>query len=174
VGSLTSYVEFVKQQARFHESRAKRKDIASAPERQRLHLETAKKFNSLAADLELGQQALDTVAAQKQEGSSPRQLSLLPEDIKDLPEELLQQLSISEGDRTEFLIFSLVERAGGVLSLDKILIELWKKTGEIHKREKLTSRLYRMTNKGTLFNVSGKKGAYSTRELTEDEIAKLN
>ena len=63
--------------------------------------------------------------------------------------------------------------SGGVLSLDKLLIGLYKKTGEIHKRQALVSRLYRMSQKGVVFGVANKKGFYATRELSDEEIEKL-
>jgi hypothetical protein len=72
------------------------------------------------------------------------------EDIEGLPPELMQELSISDADRLEFTIVGIINEAGGLMSLDKIIIGLYKKSGEIHKRSTLTSRLYRMIQKNLI------------------------
>ncbi len=100
-------------------------------------------------------------------------MSLTLEDVEGLPSELMQELSISDSDKLDFAIESIMNEAGGVLSLDKILIGLWKKTGEIHKRGNLTSRLYRMRQKGTIHAVPNKSGYYSTRPLSEQDVRRL-
>jgi hypothetical protein len=41
------------------------------------------------------------------------------------------------------------------------------------KRSTLTSRAYRMVQKGNLFSVPTKKGVYSTHELTEDQVSQI-
>jgi hypothetical protein len=112
--------------------------------RQKLHKDTHTKFESLLEDLEEADRILD-------EGISPRRLredafklSLTPKDIEGLPEEVLKELSISEGDKAEFAILEILEEAGGILSLDQIIVNLWRKTEEAHKRPALISRLYRM------------------------------
>ena len=106
--------------------------------------------------------------------SSPRSLALSPEDIEGLPPELIEELSISDSDMADFAILSAVDEAGGVVSLDKLLILMFKKTGEIHKRAALNSRIYRMVQKGTMFAVPGRKGVYSTRELSEEEASAIS
>lgn len=80
------------------------------------------------------------------------------EEIKDLPEELLKELSISKG--LERTILDILNDAGGAMSLDQILIALYKKTNQIHTRNKMNSFLYRMLKKGWLYSVPGKKGIY--------------
>jgi hypothetical protein len=60
-----------------------------------------------------------------------------------------------------------------LLSLDKLIIGLYKKTAEIHKRSTLTSRLYRMIQKGLIYSVPYRKGIYSTQELSEDDVKGL-
>jgi hypothetical protein len=58
---------------------------------------------------------------------------------------------------------------GGVLPLNKILIGLYRKTGVTHKRPALTSRLYRMVERGRLYNVPEQKGVYSITSINADE-----
>jgi len=67
----------------------------------------------------------------------------------------------------------MVEEAGGVLSLDRILIGIFKETGEIHKRDNLNQRIYRMTKRGDLYAVPSKKGVYSNYEISEEQAASL-
>jgi hypothetical protein len=67
----------------------------------------------------------------------------------------------------------MIAQDGGVLSLDKIMVELYRRTREIPKRTTITSRLYRMAQKGMIYNVPGKKGIYSTYEMTEQDAKKM-
>lgn len=90
---------------------------------------------------------------------------LTPVDVEGLPPELLKELNISESDQSEFDIVSLVKRNGGIMSLDHILIALYRETGVIHKRNLLTSKLYRMAKKELLYNVPGKRGVYSIEPM---------
>ena len=105
--------------------------------------------------------------------SAQKRIQLTYEDVQGLPEELVKELNISDTDRQEMIIEHIIAASGGVLSLDKILIELYRRTGEIHKRNTLTSRLYRMAQRGTIYNVIGKKGVYSTYEISETDAKKM-
>ena len=86
---------------------------------------------------------------------------------------MLNELSISEGDKAEFAILGLIEEAGGIISLDRLIVGLWKKTGELHKRQSLISRLYRMGQKDMVFSVPGKKGVYANWPMSEGDIQRL-
>ncbi len=59
------------------------------------------------------------------------------------------------------------------MSLDKIMLALYERTKEFPRRTTITSRLYRMALRGMIFNVPGKKGIYSTYELTEADAKKM-
>ena len=100
-------------------------------------------------------------------------LSLSAEEVEGLPDEVLNELSISEGDKAEFAILGLIDEAGGIISLDKLIVGLWKKTGELHKRQSLISRLYRMGQKDMVFSVPGKKGVYANWPMSEGDIQRL-
>jgi hypothetical protein len=170
---LDSYLSFVKEQQGLHEKLARK--FADQVWRQDLHIGTAAKFSSLAEDLILAQKQLDNFSEQASSRAirSLDKLSLTPEDLEGLPEDLIKELSVSDADKLEFQIIGLVNDAGGVLSLDKILIGVWRKTGEVFKRPLMTSRLYRMVQKGQLFPVPGRKGIYSTEEISEAEANKM-
>lgn len=117
-------------------------------------------------ELEAEIERLSTLNGQRSNGrkTSLDNLEVHPKDLEGLPDELIAQLSISESDREEFELLALIEAAGGTMSLDQILIGLYKKRGEIYERVKLNQRLYRMATKGALYSVPGRKGWYSIYE----------
>jgi hypothetical protein len=165
---LEKHLAFVNEQTAFHQKMAER--FADNSFRQKLHNTTKEKFEALAKDLVEADKMLD----RPEQLAPPRlvRLSLTPEDLEGLPEELLSELSI-DSDKTEFAILSLIDESGGVISLDQLLVGLFRKTKEVHKRQTLTSRLYRMAQNKLVFNVPNKKGVYSTRPLTEEEFLKI-
>lgn len=169
---LEKHLAFVKEQSAFHEKMAIK--LAANEFRKAFHLATAEKFKALEKDIFEADNILFSIDLTQQAKISPSKLVLTPESIEGLPEELLKELSISEADKTEFIIMGIIEDNGGVASLDNILIGIYKKTHEIIKRTALTARLYRMSQKQQVYNVVGKKGIYSLRELTSEEIIKLN
>jgi hypothetical protein len=85
----------------------------------------------------------------------------------------MSELSVSSADKTEYAILNLMEKAGGIMSLDQIIVGLYRTTQEIHKRQTTTSRLYRMAGKNLVFSVPNKKGVYSLEPISEEEAAKL-
>lgn len=169
---VDKHLPFVKEQIAFQEKMAKRYELQ--PWRYELHANSAEQFKSLADDLENVQEKLNELERQSESiGNIYRKMSLTLKDVEGLPNELIEQLSISDSDKIDFAIESIVNEAGGILSLDKILIGLYKVTGDIHKRNIITSRLYRMRQKGTIYQVPNKSGYYSTRPISEQETKRL-
>jgi len=164
---LEQHIEFVNEMRSFQLSQAKR--FASQPNRAHLHIRSAERFAALAADLE---RLADTPPKETKHDNAVR-LSLVYDEIEGLPDELLAELSISDSDRAEFTIIELIDGMGGVATLDRLLVALYKKTGEITKRLALNQRLYRMSQREQVYSVPNKKGVYSTRLLSEEEAAKL-
>lgn len=97
----------------------------------------------------------------KQQRSSDY-ISITPDDIEGLPEDLVAELGLTESDHTEFEIVNIINKHGGTMSLDHLIIALYKQSKTIHRRKILTAKLYRMVNKGLIFNVPDKRGVYST------------
>ena len=179
---LEEVLAFVKSQIEFHEKRAEK--YSSSKFRQHKHLETSENFSQLSLFIEQLSEKAENLSASAQNGFTggikgtvkrPAQLllNLLPGDLEGLPDELIEELSVTGSDKAEFEILSVLEKRKGIASLDQLLIELYHSTGEIHKRQTLTSRLYRMTQKGLVFNVPNKKGVYSLEDLTEPAVAEL-
>jgi len=138
-------------------------------------LDSVDRFKSLFADLELMMNKFNEnpeFLSVRSAVVAPR-LGLSWEEIHGLPQELLEELSISESDKTEFNISSLITELGGVASLDRLLVALFRQTGEITKRAALNQRLYRMVQKELIHSVPGKKGVYSIRPISEEDADKL-
>jgi hypothetical protein len=93
--------------------------------------------------------------------------SALPPDlgnIYDLPQELLDELSIAKGDELEDQLVTVINAYGGEASLDQILVGLFRKFGSLQKRRFIQNKLYRME---MVWSVEGKKGFYTTTKPVE-------
>jgi hypothetical protein len=167
---LDSLISFVNEQISFHDRRAKWLK-GEKPQNAKKHAETAEVFRQLHKFLL--EKNEEGPIVKKKPPKQQLKLSLTPAEIEGLPEELMQELSISSADKAEYAILNLMEEAGGIMSLDQILVGLYKATKEVHKRQTLTSRLYRMAQRNQVFSVPSKKGVYSLEQLTDTEVAKL-
>lgn len=68
-------------------------------------------------------------------------------DLRDLPAELLRQLPSARMDELERQIVDLIgSEFDGVAAVDEIFVALFRRSGVIHDRRKLSSKLYRMVN----------------------------
>ncbi|TMJ01428.1 MAG: hypothetical protein E6G97_16225 [Alphaproteobacteria bacterium] len=169
---VAKYAPFVNDQIELQDRMANR--YVHQEWRRDRHLRTQQVFRNLLDDLVLLQsRAAESLHRDIKPANVMRNITLTLEDIEGLPPELMQELSISDADRLEFTIVSIINDAGGILSLDKIIVGLYKKTGEVHKRSTLTSRLYRMIQKSLIYSVPYRKGIYSTQELTDDDVKRL-
>lgn len=102
-------------------------------------------------------------------------LTLRPDDIKGLPAEVLQELGLAPSDYLEFDIVNVIDRCGGTMSLDHIILHIYKDTGELLKRKMLTAKLYRMVNKGLIYNYKDKRGVYTIdARLKADDGAQVD
>ena len=180
--SLMQHIEFVNAQIAHYDKMAinARRD----PSRLELYKSIAQKLRDLLLYLE----ELPTIQCGNDEtvhGTTPLDLSgflaklpvgfldnphsLNATDIAGLPEDVINELNITPSDKLEALIVDLVRAAGGSLILDKIIAGLAFITGEKHQRTALTSKLYRMSKKGLIFSVKGKKGLYTINKTSETE-----
>lgn len=97
-------------------------------------------------------------------------ISISANDIEGLPKELVEELNLTESDLVEFEIVNIIKQHGDVMSLDHLLIALYKQTNAIYKRKILTAKLYRMVNKGLVYNVPDKRGVYTTTQIEGQQI----
>lgn len=172
MGKIDTYLAFVKEQVGVQQKLAKKYE--ESPYRKGQHQSSAKSFSELAEFLSEIKDNGTSDTSYLHRSSSPRKRMLLTfEEIDGAPDELLKELNLTDADKQDLLAEHIIAKSGGIQSLDKIMLYLWKKTGEVPKRSTLTSRLYRMVAKGMIFNVPGRKGLYSTYEVTEDEAKRL-
>lgn len=112
-----------------------------------------------------------TTALEKLRQSS----AIRPSELEGLPDDLVKQLSINnESDGLDYKILAAVENAGGSLSLDHILIALYHATKKVETRKAVTARLYRMSQRGLIYSVAGRKGVYTTNPQLADANSKDN
>ncbi|MGH6985380.1 MAG: hypothetical protein ACRED9_00880 [Caulobacteraceae bacterium] len=168
---LAEHISVVKNQLEFHERSAVK--FENQRHRAVMHLATAEGLRNLLGDLIWLSDFQTAHPHWMERKSHPQRLSLTWEEIDGLPPEVLSELSVSDSDRLEFSLVSAIQALGGVTSLDKLIVHLFNETKEIHKRTPLNQRLYRMTQKGMIHSVPGRKGAYSVEPLSDAESAEL-
>lgn len=148
--SVDEVKQFCQEQADFHEKQSTRSNLK--PERQNKHVRLANKFKD----------AVTALSGSQQPEHAPAQGDLFridPYDVSDLPEELVNELTIPKSDNDEVRMVHLLRLAGRPLSINEIMVGLFRKFGDVSKRTTVNSRLYRMANKGDL--VSMDKGVYA-------------
>lgn len=91
-------------------------------------------------------------------------------DISDLPDELLAQLSGVKTDELEDRIYTVVKASEHSIELDRLLIELYRRFGEVHERRFLNNKCYRMAQKRIIHSVPGRKGVYSIHPQNAAEL----
>jgi len=95
---------------------------------------------------------------------------VIPTDLEDLPQEVVDNLGFSDADKLEFQIVNAIDRNGGTASIDKIMIILFNEHGHNHKRKSIASRIYRMTSKEMIFKSDLGKGIYTTAMLVKEPL----
>lgn len=161
-------VEFVKSQIahhtrsiRYHEGR---KDEPKA----RRHRGILKRFEELLTKIELINEEYPNhingeITIQKIEPIGGRL-----GNVEDLPEEIRNQLVSVQYDELESQILAVIkDRYSGIATIDEILVGLWRTHEDVHQRDILANKIYRMTRKEFLHSVAGKKGVYSTSPVEE-------
>lgn len=183
MASLIEYVPFVKSQAAYHDRQSAINKTRS-PAKSKLHADHSERFKKLADALAVAAERLDSPSPPPPPAPSSaasalldalpdgdaakailaQPLTITPQHLVGLPEELISQLNISETDRFEANVVNLITNAGGAMLLDNILIGLYLMTKESHQRQQLTNKLYRMMKKELIYSVpgAGKKGVYTT------------
>ena len=92
-------------------------------------------------------------------------------DISGLPDELLQELKIqgrSASDTLDAQIMSIIEASEGPVSLDHILVALYRKFGVLKKRRFMQNKLYRMNS---VVGLEGRNGLYEIHPALREQAA---
>lgn len=154
--SISDSIEFVKHQIEYQDRRAviTRDD----PKKLNFHTDIADKFRALLSFLE---NLSNTPIPNPSLANIDPTGALQPSELFDLPDELKAEL-VGSIDKQEMAILEAIKEAGGSISLDRILISIYKKTGEVVKRNLLTAKLYRMSQNGLIYRVPKRKGIYTT------------
>jgi hypothetical protein len=82
-------------------------------------------------------------------------------DLADLPPALIAELSGPKTDALEDQILAIVQAAGGAVELNRLLVELYRRHGQVHARKAINNKCYRMALKGLIHPVAGQRGAYT-------------
>lgn len=100
-----------------------------------------------------------------------RPTNIVPETLFGLPSELIEQLQISDSDRFQWDVVGLIDRTPEqTISLEVLLIALYRQTGKIYERADLANRVSRLFRKGAVYSVAGKKAWYTTVEPNNSEL----
>lgn len=91
-------------------------------------------------------------------------------DLSDLPQELLAELTVQQADELETQILSVVKALSGKADLDQILVGLFRKFKVVQKRRVLQNKVWRLTKKGALHAIAGRRGLYSLERPPETEV----
>ena len=159
--SIAEVVEFCQSQATFHLRRAKHKN--AGPQKVAAHEQLATKFASAA-------QLLAAAPKKSDLDSGPHESLFVvdPFDLGDLPSELVEQLAIPQSDQDDAKIIRLLRLAQRPLSINEVMVALYRRFGEVQKRNAVNARLYRMTQRGDLLKLE--KGVYTLPSMPNQGI----
>lgn len=188
---IANCVEFVKRQVEFNrrqykrllektsledESTSSRRAAEKLPIYERLTSDFENLLGSMLADIEEFE-TLKRAAPVSAHGSDDvDSLLKTPTEIQQstlagLPEELIAQLQISDSDRFQWCVVDIINRTPDkTISLEVLLIALYKVTGKIYERADLANRMSRLSRKGVAFPVQGRKAVYTTIPPNEHDL----
>jgi hypothetical protein len=166
---MYEYIGTVKRQIAWFNSQIARYDPEHPryrPEQIAMYERLVREFSDLLRFLETLHLTPEIKPAESQiRPNGADQISPSPgrSDLADLPEELLNELSgkTTKGDTDPLL--RIIEDRGGTASLDDILIDFYRKYGQIGKRILIQNKLYRLSKHGLVSAIPGKKGIYTTK-----------
>ncbi len=156
--SIEGFLSLAEGQESFHRTRLSQS--SNDPEEADAHSRLAGEFSRLANFLR---------NLQDERPDAPQAtglLALTAEDLEGLPEEVINELNVSKASKLHFTILELAESNGGRISLDHIIIGVYRKTGVVLKRPKATNVVYKMMNSKLLYSIPGVKAGYSMTEVT--------
>lgn len=192
---IANCVEFVKRQIEFNrrqydrllEKTALNEDSPSArraaeklPIYERLVSGFEHLLSSMEADIEAFEDLKRSTPVLAQSAADVDALLKTPTEIQQstlagLPEELIAQLQISDSDRFQWCVVDIINRTPDkTISLEVLLIALYKVTGKIYERADLANRMSRLSRKGVAFPVQGRKAVYTTIPPNEYDLLSVD
>lgn len=160
MNSLNHAIDFVNEQASYQFARGSHFEQQGDQVRADAYKKRSKEFEALR----------DFLEENCKNKHSNNSIYITPSDLIGLPPELIAELNISESDKQDFLLMEVMDELGGIASIDKIMIRVYRKTGEILERQKLGAKLYRMINKKLIYPLPSRKGVYSLQPIDEEEV----
>lgn len=157
---IEKYDLFIKDQIS-HQERAAVLNAEKQDEmRAHSYAERAKKLQEMWSEIQ-------AVASSHPMPNIEAKFHLTPDELAGLPDELIKELGITDSDRKEYLLVELINKLGGITSINKLLVAIYNQTGEVEKRSRLVGRLYRMQNKGMIYTTPDRKGIYATQPIPD-------
>ena len=100
---------------------------------------------------------------------SQKRLVLMPPDgvgdILDLPDAVIEQLSVKKPDDLEAQIITVMRAAGGQnVNLDQVIVGLFRTYRQVHERRVVQTKLYRMNERGFVYRDQNEQGVFSLTE----------
>jgi hypothetical protein len=160
---VDKFIALVKGQIRYYETQIDRfppSDPRTRPAQVELYRRLVNEHRDLLDYLE---GKLKKSNGANKEAEKPIVIDTPGEDnLSDLPAELLAQLSGRAKKGQADPIVQIINDHGGVATLDEILIDLYRRHGEIGTRNLISNKLYRLGKQGFVRAIEGKKGVYTT------------
>lgn len=165
--TIAEYIKFLKSRQSFQ--RRKVRGLAQTkPDAAGKHEETISNYGAVISWL----QSCEANGVVDQKASAEDDLfSLNPLDMKDIPGDLSDELSVTQSDTEDAQLLELLQIADRSLDLNELLIGCYRKYEVKHKRNLLTARIYRLIKRDLVHSVG--KGTYalgpSPKVVSEDK-----
>ena len=165
MSSLHEFIPFIKGQIRFHTKSLPYKSTRT----QEIYQSNIDNFNGLLTAISEAGQNQATPSPHQRDSNTEDAVfkfstDIAKQDLSQLPPELLENLGISESSKSEMLIINLINKAADKqMSLQVLMVAIYKESGEITDKTQLNNKLIRMIKKGQLYSVA--KGVYSTENI---------
>jgi len=163
MGSVFNSVKFIKSRQSFHRRKA-RNTAKINPAVAAKHEETVASYDKVLLELE------SAVSPTPPEPSVEDLFSLNPLDLDGIPEDLEEELSLSQSDKEDAQIIELLRIAGRPLELNELLIACYRKYEIKHKRNLLTARIYRLIKKKLVHTVGKGKYTHGPEPISEESL----
>jgi hypothetical protein len=166
VESIHDVVEFLKARKGHQTSRARRLK-STQPDHAAAHRATAGQYDAAISFL------INLPNSPAPTDSAEKDLFLLdPLHLDDLPDDFVEELSLSPADTQDAQLMELLRIADRPLTINELMVGSLRKYNVRYKRTALSSRLYRMTQRGLIVSVPKQKGVYALSESNLDDEEK--
>ncbi|MCF7980773.1 MAG: hypothetical protein K9K86_02240 [Pseudomonadales bacterium] len=167
--SISDFIKFLKSRQSFH-ARKSRNLAKVNPDAAGKHEQTSSNHAAIISWFESYQ---ENPSSSQKSPTDEDLFSLNPLDMQDLPDDLSEELSVSQSDTEDAQILELLKIANRSLDLNELLIGCFRKYNVKHKRNLLTARIYRLVKRDLVHNVGKGKYALGPEPIEEINSPKL-